>query len=141
MAAAPRFLDTNVLLRFLTRDDEERARKARELILRVERAEERIATSPLVIFEVIFTLAKSYGVSPSDIRSRVLPIISLRSLELQDRSVHERALDLYALGGLSYADAYNVAHMEAHGLTEIYSWDSDFDRVAGVVCMEPSDEL
>ena len=33
----PRFLDTNILLRYLTRDDEEKDRACLALLLRVER--------------------------------------------------------------------------------------------------------
>jgi len=49
------FLDTNILLRFLTRDDEQKAQQALDLLLRIERGEEKVITSPLVIFETIFT--------------------------------------------------------------------------------------
>ncbi len=48
------FLDTNILLRFLTRDDEQKAQQALDLLLRIERGEEKVITSPLVIFETIF---------------------------------------------------------------------------------------
>ena len=41
-----RFLDTNVILRYLTRDDEVKAQAALRLLLRAERGEERLATSP-----------------------------------------------------------------------------------------------
>ena len=54
----PRFLDTNILLRYLTRDDEEKARRALALLLRVERGEEEVVTSPMVVFETIFTLQR-----------------------------------------------------------------------------------
>jgi predicted nucleic acid-binding protein len=42
---AARFLDTNVLLRYLTRDDERRALQALMLLSRVARGEEKVATS------------------------------------------------------------------------------------------------
>ena len=43
------------------------------------------------------------------------------------------AVDLYrATGGLSFTDAYNAAYMRRRGIREVYSWDTDFDRVDGL---------
>jgi hypothetical protein len=42
------FLDTNILLRFLTKDDEQKAQQALNLLMRIERGEEKAITSPLV---------------------------------------------------------------------------------------------
>ena len=41
---ARRFLDTNILLRYLTRDDEAKAQQALALLRRVERDEEQVET-------------------------------------------------------------------------------------------------
>jgi predicted nucleic acid-binding protein len=135
----PRFLDTNVLLRFFVPEYPDMARHARALFLRVERGEEKVTTSPMVVFETVFTLQRTYGVPRAEIRERLLPLLSLRGLELPEKTVHVRALDVYASTTVSFADAYSVAFMEAHGLTEIYSWDTDFDRVRGVDRVEPSE--
>src|SRR5207237_10782451 len=43
-----RFLDTNILLRFLTRDDEGKATASLALLTRIEQGEEKVVTSPLV---------------------------------------------------------------------------------------------
>lgn len=133
-----RFLDTNILLRYLTRDDEGKARRALALMVRLERGEERVVTSPMVIFETVFTLEKSYGTGRSAIKERLSDIISLRGLQLANKQLYYEALDLYARTTISFADAYTVALMRDQGLTEIYSWDSDFDNVEGIVRSEPA---
>jgi predicted nucleic acid-binding protein len=132
-----RFLDTNVLLRYFTRDDEEKAERARALLMRVDRGEEKIITSPLVIFEVVFTLQSFYRVERARIRDLVAPVIALRGLELPLKNVFDRALDLYAGSSISFADAYNAAFMQWRGSNEIYTWDTDFDRITGIVRLEP----
>lgn len=129
---APRFLDTNVLLRYLTRDDEEKARQALELLLRVERGDERVVTSSLVMFETIFTLQRSYRVPRDQIRDLVSPIIEMQALTIPDKELYPQAFDLYINRNISFADAYNAAYMMANGLSEVYSWDAHFDRVEGV---------
>lgn len=136
-SVAPRFLDTNILLRYFTRDDEEKAAAALSLLLRVQRGVEEVATSPLVIFETVFTLQRSYHVSKEQVRALVEPLIALRGLRLPQKNLYQRALELYATSPLSFADAFNVAYMEQQGLTEVYSWDTDFDHVQGIERVEP----
>jgi len=134
---AVRFLETKVLFRYFIRDEEGKAEAALTLLTRMERGEERVATSPLVIFETIFTLQRRYHVPKDRIRALVSPIIALRGLQLPQKHLYERAFDLYATTPLSFADAYNVAYMKQQQLTEIYSWDTDFDRVQGIARVEP----
>ncbi|HXF50775.1 MAG TPA: PIN domain-containing protein [Dehalococcoidia bacterium] len=135
-----RFLDTNVLLRYLTRDDEPKARRALALMVRLERNEERALLSPMVVFETVFTLEKSYRVPRARIRELLENLLSFRGLALAGKRVYYEALDLYERTAVSFADAYNAAFMKARGVDEIYSWDADFDRVEGVVRLEPPDE-
>lgn len=131
------FLDTNVLLRYLTRDDEEKAQAALALLTRLERGEEKMATSPMVIFETVFTLQNSYQVPRKKIRDLLMPIISLRGLKLERRGLYRRAFDLYCSKSISFADAYNIAFMEDQKITEVYSYDADFDQVEGLKRLEP----
>ena len=44
-----RFLDTNILLRHLTRDDEEKAAACRSLLLRLEQGQEIVITTDHVV--------------------------------------------------------------------------------------------
>jgi uncharacterized protein len=136
-----RFLDTNVLLRYLaqsvTAEDQRKAERARDLLLRVERGEERVTTSPVVIFETVFTLHRSYRVPRDEIRDRVSEILSLRGLHLPGKRLFLQALSYFAQTNLSFGDAYNVVVMQAQGISEIYSWDRDFDRVPGITRLEP----
>jgi predicted nucleic acid-binding protein len=132
-----RFLDTNVLVRHITVDDPIKARAARELLLRVERGEEQVASSPLVVFETIFTLQSFYQVPKQRIRALLLPLINMPGLSLPDKRLYEPAFDLWVQSPMSFADAYNSVYMQANRLTQIYSWDTDFDRVPGITRLEP----
>jgi predicted nucleic acid-binding protein len=133
-----RFLDTNVLVRYLTRDDHQKAEAALALLRRVEGGDVRVATSPLVVFETVFTLQKSYQTPRPIIRDALTDILSLQGVELPQKSLYLRALDLYAELNVSFADAYNAAYMYAQRLGEIYSWDADFDKIEGIVRLEPA---
>jgi predicted nucleic acid-binding protein len=134
-----RFLDTNILLRYLTRDDELKAHKALALLSKVERGEEKVAASPMVIFEIVFTLQKHYRVPRKDIQASLGDIISLRGLDLPNKHLYLHALELYASKSISFADCFNTAYMQSRGMSEIYSWDTDFDKLEGFALLEPSE--
>ncbi len=131
------FLDTNILLRYFTRDNDAKAQKALQLLTKVEQGEERIITSSLVIFETIFTLQSFYKVPRANIKDLLLPIISLRGLHLPEKQIYYRAFDLYVTKNISFADAYNAAYMLSEEVLTIYSWDTDFDKIEGIVRLEP----
>ena len=136
-----RFLDTNVILRYLTRDDEAKAKACYELFQRVQRGEEELATCEAIVAEVIYVLSSPrlpYRLSHEQIRARLLPILTLRGLKLPQKRVCLQALDLYAsYPSVDFEDALAVAHMEQRGITAIVSYDRDFDRVAGLRRIEP----
>ena len=136
-----KFLDTNVILRFLTRDDEQKADACLRLFQRVQRGDEELVTCEAVVSEVVYVLSSAragYGLSHEGIRSRLVPILTLRGLRLPQKRVYLRALDVYASSPfLDFEDALAVAHMERLGVEEIVSYDRDFDRVAGLRREEP----
>jgi len=105
--------------------------------MRVETGEEQIVTSPLVIFETIFTLHRGYRVPREEVRDRITDILSLRGLQLPGKQLYLAALQLFVETNVSFVDAYNAVVMQGQGLSEIYSWDIDFDRLPGIARVEP----
>ena len=134
-----RFLDTNILLRYFTKDDEEKAQKALALLQRVERGEERVETSLPVIFETVFTLQRHYRVPLPQIKELLLPILRMRGLQLPAKNLCITALDLFIERNISYVDAFNALYMQSRHIREVYSWDTDFDRIEGITRIEPKD--
>ena len=72
--AKPRFIDTNVFLRFLTADLPEPAERCAALVQRLRDGEEVASISPLAVAEIIWTLKADAGISrfhPNPRRSRL----------------------------------------------------------------------
>lgn len=133
------FLDTNIILRYLTKDDQVKALRCFELFQQVKRKEIQLTTSEAVLAEVVYVLASRshYNQPRGNIRNLLLPIVSLPSLKIQHRRAFLRALDLYANTALDLEDALSIAHMERMKLTTILSYDRDFDHVKGIHRREP----
>lgn len=134
-----RFVDTNVFIRFLTGDDADKARACFELFQRVKRGQDQVTTSEAVLAEVVYVLSsKLYKQAPAEISARLKPILTLRGLHLPHKRGYLAALDLYAsIPGLDFEDALTVTQMHREGMVEIFSYDTDFDRVPAITRIEP----
>lgn len=135
-----RFLDTNIIIRYLTRDDEKKANACFELFQRVKGGEEKVTTCEAIITEVVYVLSSSvtYNLSPKEIRDKLIPILTLRGLRLRNKRMYVHALDIYATHGfLDFEDAISTAYMEKWRIHELYSYDSDFDKVDIIDRIEP----
>ena len=134
------FVDANIFIRYLTRDDPEKAQACFELFQKAQRNEIALTTSESVIAEIVYVLSSKqlYNLSHQEVRALLYPLLSLRGLKLTHRKPYLRALDLYATYPIDFEDALTVAQMERQGITEIYSYDRDFDRVSGITRLEPS---
>jgi predicted nucleic acid-binding protein len=136
-----RLLDTNIVVRLLGRDDEIKARACSNLFRRVEEGSEEVLLTECVLMEVVQVLTSlhlAYRLNHEDIRARLLPILTLNGLRLPDKQLYLRALDIYAAYQfLDFADALCAARMEYLGISEILSYDHNFDRVPGLKRVEP----
>lgn len=131
------FLDANVLLRHLLGDHADQSPRATEVFARIRRGDLRVRTSETVVLEVVFTLERRYRQPRPLIRGAVMPLIELRGIELPAKRVLHRAFELYVELNLPFGDAHHAALMEQLKLTEILSFDKDFDLVPGIQRIEP----
>jgi predicted nucleic acid-binding protein len=135
-----KFVDANVFIRLLAEDDKRKSEAAFRLFKRVENGEESLATSEVVLSEIVYVLASKslYNQSPEEIAARLVPIFSLRGLEVPYKRTCLRALQLYgSAGSFGFQDALSVAHMERRNISEIVSYDRDFDALPGIKRVEP----
>jgi predicted nucleic acid-binding protein len=135
-----KFLDTNIFLRYLVRDDPVKARATRALFQRIRRGAEIGATSEAVVAEIVYVLSSPrwYRFTHADISARLRPLIALRGVRMSHKRTVLHALNVYAAHAfLDFEDALTVAHMKRLGITEVLSYDSDFDRIDSTQRIEP----
>ncbi len=133
------FVDANIFLRYLTRDDPEKAQACLLLFQQAERGEVTLFTTETIIAEIVYVLSspRLYNLSRQDVRNRLTPLLTLPGLRMPKRSVTLRALELYESHNVDFEDALAVAHMEQLGIEAIISYDRDFDRFPQVTRVEP----
>lgn len=96
-------IDTNIVVRVVTRDDSQQAPRARALM------ESGSAFVPkTVVLETESVLRSLYRFDRAAIEEGITRLLGLPSLEIEDRPAIARALDWYGQG-LDFADALHLA--------------------------------
>jgi predicted nucleic acid-binding protein len=126
------FLDTNIFLRHLLQDDPDHSPRASAFLKRIEDGSVKVRTSDTVIFETVFTLQKVYRRPKAAIHDTFLPLIELPGIVLPQKRRYRKVFSLYVEKNLPFADAYHAVLMEQLNLTEIVTFDTDFDRIKGI---------
>ncbi len=134
-----RFIDTNIFVRFLSRDDEAKAAACEALFALLDSGEEEATTSDVVIAEVFYVLSgRAYRVPRNAIATRMRPLLNFRGLRLENKAVLLGALDVCeAFPELDFEGALTTSRVLSEGIGEIYSYDRDFDAIDGITRIEP----
>ena len=96
-------VDTNVLVRFLVRDDPKQAARAASLIQSAP-----VWISKTVFLETEWVLRSLYGFSPDARAGALRALAGLPTVFLEDELAVAKALDWFQ-GGLDFADALHLA--------------------------------
>jgi uncharacterized protein len=131
------FIDTNLFLRHLRQDHPEHSPRSTAYFAKIERGELQVRTTDLVIFEAVFTLQRTYKQPKAAIRDALLPLIELRGIILPGKRQYRRVFDYYVRLNISFADAFHAVMMSQLKITNVISFDSDFDRLPGITRSEP----
>lgn len=133
------FVDTNVFIRFLSRDDKEKAAKCKTLLKKALTGEIKLYTSELVIAEVVWVLQspKTYNQKPERIRELLLPLFTIKNLHFPNKELYPDIFELFASKNVDYIDAYNAVLMQRKGIANIYSYDTHFNLIDNINRLEP----
>jgi predicted nucleic acid-binding protein len=127
------FVDTNVLIRHLTGDPPKLAARATAILAEPG----PLLLADLVLAECVYVLESFYEVAPARVAELMRAALALPSIIAVDAPLLLRALEVYELDRLDFAEAYLVALAEASGVATIVSFDRSIDRIASVSRREP----
>ena len=124
-------IDTNVLVRFLTRDDETQYEQARNLIQSQLDAGEAIVVSLLGVMETEWVLRSRYGLTKPRIIEVLTGLLESRETVFEDESSLEEALFSWRESNADFADCLIVARGRRLGCRKIVSFDAKAARLPG----------
>lgn len=126
-------IDTNILLRYLLKDDPVLSPQALEII-----AANDCFVTRAALTEVVYTLESYYRSSRADIGRVLDALLSLQRVLIEDSAVTERAVTWYK-GGMDFGDAMIAA--SSHRSVRVYTFDRDFSRLARKLRIAPPVEF
>jgi predicted nucleic acid-binding protein len=127
------FVDTNIIVRHLTGDPPEMATRASAYLA----AEPGLFLADLIVAETIYVLESFYKSPRGQIAIAMRSLIALRSVVTVDPALLLRALEVYEIDRIDFAEAYLVACAESSGVNRIASFDRSIDRVGTIDRIEP----
>ncbi len=130
------FVDTNILIRHLTGDPPEQARRATAYL----RAEDDLYLTDLVVAETVYVLESFYEVPRRRVAESIRSLLALRSVTVVDQGLLLRAVEVYETARLDFAEAYLVACAESTGISRVASFDRTIDRLTTVTRVEPASD-
>jgi len=120
-------LDTNVIIRFLTRDHEEYYHKSVEIFRDIESGKIEALLMDFILAEVIYVLKRIYKYSKSDIATVLKKLLLYKNLYTENKLITFEALEIYEDKNIDFADAMLCAKQKLEGF-EIISFDKDIER-------------
>ena len=126
-------LDTNVLVRFLVRDDEAQFEKARRLIKREVAAGSGIFVNQLVLLETEWVLRSRYSLAKNRIIEVISGLLEASDVQCEDEPTIEEALFTWKDTSADFADCLIGAKNRRLGCRATATFDVRAAKLAGFV--------
>lgn len=120
MKSKSQIIDTNVIIRFLTQDDDVLATKAENLF---KSSKPKSLIIPDVVFaETIYVLLSVYGLSKGEVVNNMRLIIDFEVFKLSTNLL-SLSLEIFNDNNLSFIDSYILALSKLRKNNTVYSFD------------------
>jgi predicted nucleic-acid-binding protein len=126
-------VDTNVLVRYLTRDDKSQYEKARRLIDRELAKGEPVLVSLLVLLETEWVFRSRYELAKEDILTAFSALLGTADLAFEDEPSVENAVYSWKDSAADFADCLIEARNRQLGCRASATFDGRALKVAGFI--------
>jgi predicted nucleic-acid-binding protein len=126
-------VDTNVIVRYLTRDDQPQYEKARRLIDREVAKGEPVLLSLLVLLETEWVLRNRYEMAKPDIVAAFSALLDTADLTFEDEPSVETAIYSWKDSAVEFADCLIEARNRKLGCRATATFDRKALKLAGFV--------
>jgi predicted nucleic-acid-binding protein len=126
-------VDTNVLVRYLIRDDQPQYEKARRLIDREVAKGEPVLVSLLVLLETEWVLRSRYELAKAEIVRTFSALLDTADLAFEDEPSVENAVYSWKDSVADFADCLIEAHNRRLGCSGTATFDGRALKLAGFI--------
>jgi len=126
-------VDTNVLVRYLTRDDQPQYEKARRLIDRRVSKGEPILVSLLVLLETEWVLRSRYELAKGDILVAFSALLEAAEVDFEDEQSVEHAIYVWKDSAAEFADCLINARNRRLGCRATATFDGKALKLGGFI--------
>jgi len=134
------WVDTNVILRFITQSPDKHAKLATQIMEGVDAGQFILHIHPLIIAECCYVLrGKTYNLPHKQISDILRKLILADGIEADHEQVLLTALDYYDQHHIDFEDAYLAAYAETHSHRGILTFNSKDFAHTSVESYEPAD--
>ena len=125
-------LDTNILVRLVTRDDEAQAQRAKAAFDTYAGENGALFVADIVLVELCWTLARSYELERVDIARTVRALLDNASIALESPTAVKGALVHFETSSAEFPDCLIVAKAGQVGCSQLLSFDKRMGPLPGV---------
>jgi len=122
------FLDTNVILRFLTADRSLKYRDLYDFFKAIEEGHRQVELKLIVLFQVLFVLKSYYKVPKPLICDNIFALLSFKGLRISEKRIVIRMIELWRSKNTDIVDCYLIACLEFKPGDSLYNYDNGLDR-------------
>jgi len=123
-------IDTNVLVRYLVRDDAEQAEAARELLEGLTRERPGFVCREVAV-EVVWVLERAYRFGRAKIADVLLELVATDCLVFESADDVTRSALRYRQGGAGFSDLMILAAASRAGAVSLHTLDARLARMDG----------
>lgn len=130
------YVDTNVFLRFLTKDIPSQANRAEKYLRKAEKGELCMNVMHVTILEILFHLERFYNLSRAEAVQKLALLIKPDWIRVDNKKVVMDALYEYKRHTIDFVDILTWSMAKAEKVA-ILSFDKDFDKLEPSIRLEP----
>jgi predicted nucleic acid-binding protein len=132
------YLDTNVLVRFVTGEPEKQAQEVAKLVCSAESGKIRLCVLPIVLAEAVYVLNGFYQHPRAKVSAALAHLLGCPGFHSPEHDRMIESLELFATTKIDFADCYLAAASKMDH-TAVVSFDRDFDKIPGVTRKPPGE--
>lgn len=124
-------LDTNVLVRYLVRDDDKQLALAKKLIRAALAAGETLFMPITVALELEWVLRSNFKFSKEEVTDTLASLLAASELSFESESAFEIALALYKRSSADFSDCMHIALVHVANERPLWTLDRSAAKVDG----------